>query len=168
MSFDHRRSRIATCSLALLLLSAWSGNIHAAPQVGTPGSRFIAEPIFNGKVFLSQRGNTSGPVVVFVHGLGDDASSIWDETIRRLEKDFFLVTFDLPGFGRSSRANKLYSPENYVELIDYLSNRYIGQPFHLVGHSMGGAIALRYAAAHSGDVRTLTLVDAAGILYRLA
>ena len=128
----------------------------------------VSEPVFNGKVYLHMRGNPAGPVVFLVHGLGDDASAIWQETINKLERDYFVVTLDLPGFGQSGKANELYSPENYVKVIHHLSETYIRQPFHLVGHSLGGAISLRYAATFPDDIKTLTLVDAAGILHRLA
>ena len=113
------------------------------------------------------QGNNRKPVVVLIHGLGD-GSAVWNQTIKKLEKNYFLVTLDLPGFGRSSKTNQLYSPENYAKLIHYLTKTYIKKPFHLVGHSMGGAISLRYAATYPDDVTTLTLVSAAGILHRLA
>jgi pimeloyl-ACP methyl ester carboxylesterase len=85
-----------------------------------------------------------------------------------LQKDYHILTFDLPGFGRSSKANTVYSPTRYAELIRYLTGKYVNRPFHLAGHSMGGAIALRYAASYGEDLLSLTLVDAAGILHRLA
>ncbi len=134
----------------------------------TPGDSLVPEPIFNGEIFLRQRGNKSGPIVVFVHGLGNEASSVWEKCVDELEKEYHLVSFDLPGFGRSTKANKLYSPDNYVRLIQYISDNLINKPFHLVGHSMGGAIALKYAATHPHNVRTLTLIDTAGILHRSA
>ena len=113
-------------------------------------------------------GNNRKPVVVLIHGLGDDGSAVWNQTIKKLEKNYFLVTLDLPGFGRSSKTNQLYSPENYAKLIHYLTKAYVKKPFHLVGHSMGGAISLRYAANYPDDVISLTLISAAGILHRLA
>ena len=128
----------------------------------------VHEPVFNGNVYLNFKGNPNGPVVVLIHGLGDNASTIWDQTIDKLKSHYFVVTLDLPGFGKSAKGNQLYSPENYARLINYLTQTYIKKPFHLVGHSMGGAITLRYAATYPEDVRTLTLVDVAGILHRLA
>lgn len=137
--------------------------INLAPQDG-----LISEPIFGGQVYIKSKGNPAGPVIVLIHGLGDNASNIWAATIRKLEKKYFLLTLDLPGFGKSSTDNALYSPENYTRLIHHLSQKYVGRPFHLVGHSMGGAISLRYAATYPQDIQSLTLVDAAGILHRQA
>lgn len=128
----------------------------------------LTEPIFNGKIHYSVHGNPQGQAVLLVHGLGDNASSMWQETARKLQNDYLVYSIDLPGFGRSDKGNQLYSPKNYVKLIRYLRKNLIKNTFHLIGHSMGGAISLRYAATYPKDIRTLTLIDAAGILYRLA
>jgi pimeloyl-ACP methyl ester carboxylesterase len=129
---------------------------------------FEREQIFGGQVYLRTAGNPDHPAVVMVHGLGDEASTCWEDTLHRLKKDFFVFTFDLPGFGRSSKKNALYSPVNYARLIHLLTDKYVSKPFHLIGHSMGGAISLQFAHSYPADVKTLTLIDAAGILHRLA
>ena len=133
-----------------------------------PFKGLVSEPVFNEKVYFQMRGNPAGPVILLVHGLDDNASKIWQQTVAGLVDDYFVASLDLPGFGQSSKSNQAYTPENYVRIIRYLSRTYIRQPFHLAGHSMGGAISLRYAATHPEDVQTLTLVDAAGILHRFA
>lgn len=164
--------RFILYTLVLLTLAACvkhKADIPALPAIElTPRQGLVSEPVFNNQVYLKLTGNPSGPVIVLIHGLGDNASNIWEQTIHKLESEYFIVTLDLPGFGKSAKSNALYSPENYAELIHYLGQTYIGKPFHLVGHSMGGAITLRYAAKYPQDVETLTLVDAAGILHRLA
>lgn len=154
-------------SLMFVFVACANGGHKKNTTTLSPRSGLVNEPVFDGKVFFEMQGNPAGPVVFLVHGLGDDAT-VWEATTRKLEQQYFVVKLDLPGFGRSTKANKLYSPENYVKLIRYLSQTYLGKRFHLVGHSMGGAISLRYAATHPKDLETLTLVDAAGILHRLA
>lgn len=127
---------------------------------------FITEPVFNASVYMQTLGNPENPAVVLVHGLGDEASTIWEHTIEELKNDYYVITFDLPGFGQSSKANELYSPLNYAKFIRYLTQTYLKKPFHLVGHSMGGAISLKYTSMYPSDVESLVLVDAAGILHR--
>lgn len=127
---------------------------------------FITEPVFNASVYMQTIGDSKNPVVVLVHGLGDEASTIWESTIELLKNDYCVVTFDLPGFGQSSKSNELYSPLNYAKFIHYVTQTYVKRPFHLVGHSMGGAIALKYTSMYPSDVVSLVLVDAAGILHR--
>lgn len=136
--------------------------LHAEELAGT----FITEPVFNASVYMQTVGNPDNPAVVLVHGLGDEASTIWESSIERLKDDYFVVTFDLPGFGQSSKSNELYSPLNYAKFIHYITQTYVKKPFHLVGHSMGGAIALKYTSMYPSDVESLVLVDAAGILHR--
>ena len=137
-------------------------NLHADELNGT----FITEPIFKSSVYMESYGDPNKPAVVLVHGLGDEASTIWESTIALLKNDYYVVTFDLPGFGQSTKSNELYSPANYAKFIRYLTQTYLKKSFHLVGHSMGGAIALKYTSMYPSDVESLILVDAAGILHR--
>lgn len=145
-----------------LFLCVWQ--LHADELKGT----YITEPIFNASVYMETYGDPSNPAVVLVHGLGDEAATIWESTIQILKNEYYVITFDLPGFGRSSKANELYSPQNYAKFIHSLTQTYVKKPFHLVGHSMGGAIALRYTQLYQSDVKSLVLVDAAGILHKFA
>ena len=71
-----------------------------------PFKGLVSEPVFSGKVYFQTRGNPAGPVVFLVHGLDDNASKIWQETIDTLARDYFVATLDLPGFGQSSKSNK--------------------------------------------------------------
>ena len=129
---------------------------------------FIDEPVFQGRAYIVEAGNPQKPLLIFVHGLGDRAAETWRRFISILSNDFHVVSFDLPGFGHSSKANKLYSPDNYVQFIQYVARRYKQKSFMLVGHSMGGNIALRYAATYPEDLDRLMLIDAAGILHRFS
>ena len=155
--YHSRQSRLI---VLLLILTPLCGQKTLAETV--------PEPVFGGQVYIEQAGTPGKPAVVLIHGLGDEAATSWKTTTTYLEKDYALFKFDLPGFRRSSKANELYSPENYTKLIRFLTQKYVESPFHLVGHSMGGAIALDYAATHPNDVKTLTLANPAGILHRLA
>jgi pimeloyl-ACP methyl ester carboxylesterase len=164
-------SRVIVLGMVLLSMINCSSTRDPQPETARPVSPpqgLVKEPVFGGEVFLQTAGNPANPAVVLVHGLGNEAATAWEPTMEFLRKDFFVFAFDLPGFGRSSKVNALYSPENYGRLIHYLTQKYVRKPFHLVGHSMGGAISLQYAADYPQDVQTLTLVDAAGVLHRLA
>lgn len=128
---------------------------------------YIKEPTFNQVTFVKTYGNPQNEAIVFVHGLGDEGAQLWEESALALEDDYFILMFDLPGFGRSDKANKLYSPRNYAYFINYLAQHFIQKPFHLVGHSMGAAISLKYASMFA-DIKSLMLIDAAGILNKVA
>lgn len=124
------------------------------------------EPILNTKVYVQTFGDKNKPPVVLVHGLGDEASDIWKESIELLKKDYYILTFDLPGFGKSSKENREYTPKNYSLFINYLVSKYIEKPFYLIGHSMGGAISLKYTSMFQKDIKSLMLIDVAGILNK--
>jgi pimeloyl-ACP methyl ester carboxylesterase len=127
---------------------------------------FINEPILNSKVYVETHGSKNKEVVVFVHGLGDEASTIWKNSVDKLKNDYFVITFDLPGLGNSSKQSAEYTPTKYAQVIDYIVSKYTDKPFYLVGHSMGGAISLKYTQLYESKVKKLFLIDVAGILYK--
>lgn len=144
---------------ALCFLSSVAG----AAEIG----KRIADPVFHGEVHYLVSGPADAPTVVLVHGLGDKASRDWDGLAAELAKDYRVVRFDLPGFGQSSKGNLAYTPEAYAQFLHALINREVrARPFYLIGHSMGAAISLRYAALHPQDVTALVLIDVPAILHR--
>jgi pimeloyl-ACP methyl ester carboxylesterase len=100
--------------------------------------------------------------LVLVHGFGDSAET-WSLVLPRLKHEWRIVAPDLAGFGRT-----LIPPEGmrFSVLTDYLS-RFLDvvgvQKAALAGNSLGGAIAIRYAAAHPERVSHLFLLDSAGL-----
>ncbi len=144
--------------IALVLILS----LHAKELEGT----FVTEPIFNSSVYMQTSGNPENPAVVLIHGLGDEASTIWESTISLLKNNYYVITFDLPGFGQSTKSNELYSPTQYAKFIQHITHTYVKKPFHLVGHSMGAAISLKYTSMYPSNVESLVLVDVAGVLHR--
>jgi pimeloyl-ACP methyl ester carboxylesterase len=98
-------------------------------------------------------------LVVCVHGMTGAATN-WTDLMAELAPDFDCVALDLPGSGNSPPPGKRsgYSVKalaaTVISLIETLPS-----PVHLVGNSMGGAIAIRIAAARPDLVKTLTLVS---------
>ena len=143
--------------------------LAAPPATFNLTETVLKEPIFRGTAHVVTAGPEDAPTVVLVHGIGDRAARDWEGLIAVLARSHRVVAFDLPGFGRSSKGNESYTPENYVAFLRYLMTEHIhAQSFSLIGHSMGGAIALRYAARYPQDVTALVLVDVPGILHRLS
>lgn len=131
-------------------------------------AQFIKEPIFNEVSYVETFGNPNNEAIVFVHGLGDEASDIWKTSVEALKDEYFIMIFDLPGFGKSDKSNQLYSPSKYANFINTLVDNFVDKPFHLVGHSMGASISLLYASLYDSRLKTLTLIDAAAILDKSA
>ncbi len=152
-------SLIFTLILWSLTSSLYAGNDYS--------EYFIDEPVFGGKSRIIEAGRDNKELIVLVHGLGDRAAGTWNKIIPQLSTRYHVLTFDLPGFGQSSKSNQLYSPDNYVAFIQYVVRQSGHETFLLVGHSMGGNIALRYAVTYPHKVKRLMLVDTAGILHRI-
>ncbi|HVR62195.1 MAG TPA: alpha/beta hydrolase, partial [Polyangia bacterium] len=144
------------------------------PEVaGLPGARghFIPDDVFGGTIYAVTAGPASSsspspspPPLVLVHGLGDMGVRDFYPLLPELARRRAVVLFDLPGFGRSSRTNAPYTPDRYAAVLARVIDRYAAGPVDVLGHSMGGAIALLHAATYPQQVRRLVVVDAAGIL----
>jgi pimeloyl-ACP methyl ester carboxylesterase len=104
--------------------------------------------------------NSSSPVIVLVHGLGDEADS-WRHLIPLLSTGGFRVLApDLPGFGRSVTRQKI-SLKNHAAAVLKLIDTAMGRanPVFLAGNSMGAVVAEIAAFQRPGLVRGLVLID---------
>jgi pimeloyl-ACP methyl ester carboxylesterase len=102
----------------------------------------------------------SGSPLVLIHGF---ASSVytWSETLPALARRHDVVALDLPGFGGSDMPADLVWPE-LPRAVAGLMDR-LGLPrATIVGHSLGGAVALWLAARSPERVERLVLIDSAG------
>ncbi len=99
----------------------------------------------------------AGEPVVLIHGLGLDAA-MWDAQWPAVQREFRAIRYDVRGFGDSSIPAGPYSHSNdLLGLLDFLDAR----PAHVVGLSMGGRLALRFALDQPNAVKSLTLIDPA-------
>jgi pimeloyl-ACP methyl ester carboxylesterase len=161
----------SAAALALLWSMAASAPAPAAPDaagwMGVAGAtaELVDEPVFDRNVMLYRAGPREGEAVVLVHGLGPNGARDWAKVVPALAQRYEVFALDLPGFGRSDKGNELYSPDNFARVIEKALAPKIGRPFALIGHSLGAAVSLAYAAAHPARVRRLILVDMAGVLH---
>ena len=105
----------------------------------------------------------SGDPIVLVHGLGS-ASTVWKPIRPSLERDFTVITVDLPGHGKSTYSKG--QPMDPHSLALYVSEQIsaIGfETFHLVGNSLGGWVALELTSAFPEQVKSLTALAPAGL-----
>ncbi len=93
---------------------------------------------------MQQWGN-SGPVLVFIHYFGGAALS-WQWVAEQLSSDHQCIALNLPGFGGTDPLDEP-SIENFAQYIQQETDRLHVASFTLVGHSMGGKLAVQAAAA---------------------
>jgi pimeloyl-ACP methyl ester carboxylesterase len=112
---------------------------------------------------LAIREEGAGDPLVLVHGAGT-SSAIWHRVMAHLADDRRVVAPDLPGYGGSPAAGPGFALEEVADdLVAGLEEAGVASPYDLVGHSMGGAIAILATARHPKRVRRLVLVAPAGL-----
>jgi pimeloyl-ACP methyl ester carboxylesterase len=104
----------------------------------------------------------SGPVLVLVHGIGD-SSETWRPVIPRLAERWTVIAPDLLGHGQSDKPRADYSIGGFANgLRDLLV--LLGIPSAtLVGHSLGGGVALQFAYQYPERCARLVLVSSGGL-----
>lgn len=112
--------------------------------------------------FVYTDGGTGQPVLM-LHGFAGDKDH-WTRMAAGLTETYRVVAPDLPGHGENDRlTDEKYSIPLQAQRVHAFAQELKLEKFHLVGSSMGGAIAAYYASEYPEDLLSLTLIDAAGV-----
>lgn len=135
------------------LFTAWTAQrVDAALP---PPGKFI--DIDGSRIHYVDKG--SGEPILMIHGLGAQLRHLTYSMVDLLAKDYRVIAFDRPGAGNSSRAKG--ASASFAAQADlvarFIQKLELERPL-LVGHSMGGAIALAIALDHPDLVRGLVLI----------
>lgn len=107
-------------------------------------------------------GDPSAPPAVLLHGIGRSLED-WAPVIPKLAAHHRVISLDMPGFGfsarRPERATLASFAAGVLETLDHIGET---RPVHVMGNSLGGAVALQLQAIEPQRVATLVLVNAAG------
>lgn len=101
------------------------------------------------------------PLVV-IHGLGAHAAG-WIPFLKTLEAPTHKYALDLPGFGASEKPDANYTIDYLAEAVGGFLDQLSHKKVHLLGHSLGGAVAFETTRARRFKVSRLFLVDAVGV-----
>lgn len=103
-----------------------------------------------------------GEAVLLIHGIGSDAS-VWRHTLPALVPHFTVYAPDLLGCGLSDKPVMDYTVEALARsLADLLDSLGIERA-HIIGHSLGGGVALMFQNLYPGRVERLALVASGGL-----
>ncbi|GAW41708.1 Pimeloyl-[acyl-carrier protein] methyl ester esterase [Brevundimonas sp. SH203] len=146
--------RLFAAFAACLFLLVPAG-VQARPQTPAPAS----PPVFvSDRIIVETRG--SGPDVVFIPGLGSTGAA-WRSTADRLQDRYRVHLVTLRGFGGTAiegNANGGLAGPAAAEIERYIRQQGLVRPA-LIGHSLGGQIALRVAAGMGDAVGRVMVVD---------
>jgi len=112
--------------------------------------------------YLERKGE--GDTIVLLHGFGANKDT-WIRFVRYMPKKFYIVAIDMLGHGDNSRnMNVTYDARYMTDVLSRTIESLGLQRFHLAGHSLGGYVAMLYAADHPQKLITLSLFASAGVL----
>ncbi len=104
--------------------------------------------------------------LIMLHGYAE-TSEVWNDMAIDLAREFRVIALDQRGYGQSARASDLdYSRSRQVEDLEAIIEQLGLRSVTLVGHSMGGANAICYAAEHPEMVTALIVIETAPEVLR--
>ena len=154
--------------VAVIIGAVWAFSVPDIPRADLEAkyakapSQFIVLPD-GARAHVRDQGPKTAPVLVLVHG-SNASLFTWVPWVNRLDKDFRVVTLDMPGHGLTGAVpNGDYSQEGMVKFTLEVADKLHLAKFAIGGNSMGGGVAARFAEEHPDRVTKLILVDAAGM-----
>lgn len=130
------------------------------PEIIGPASHFYVSQRL--RLHYLSWGNDDKPTLLLIHGGRDHAHS-WDWVARVLRRDYHVVVPDLRGHGDSAWAiGGMYTLWDNVLDVTQLLEALGTFPVTIIGHSLGGAIALHYTGTYPANVKKLVAIEGMG------
>lgn len=109
-----------------------------------------------------QRSGQGEPLVI-LHGLFGTLEN-WGSHIKNLSEHYDVIAADLRNHGRSPHSSEMSYPLMAADIIELLDDLGLEQ-VNLLGHSMGGKVAMQVALSHGSRVKKLMIADIAPVVY---
>ncbi len=137
-------------SLALVVVGAGGGllvrDLFSMPTIATHQTKLYHEV------------SGAGQPVVLIHGLGSSTRD-WDAQVPEFARSYQVITVDLRGHGRSAKPAGPYQMALFAADLESLLQALGIASAHIVGLSLGGAVAFQFALDYPSRVRSLVLVN---------
>lgn len=128
--------------------------------------QYLYKSINGMNIRYEEYGTSNRNHILFIHGLGSSLL-VWRDFPEALSNEFHSIAIDLPGFGESDKPKENYtisffsqSVKDFVDQINFEAEEKIS----IIGHSLGGYIAIDFALANREKVDKLILFDSSGLL----
>jgi pimeloyl-ACP methyl ester carboxylesterase len=154
---------IVAAALSVLLLALFLWAYAADKPRAELEARYAAPPssfleVSGVRLHLRDSGPRDAPALILLHGFASSLHA-WDGWAGPLEPDFRLIRLDIPGFGLTGAdPSGDYTDTRTIALVAALMDRLGLDRAHILGSSMGGRMAWRFAAAHPDRVAKLILM----------
>jgi pimeloyl-ACP methyl ester carboxylesterase len=169
---DSQPESIHTSDQQFLSMEA-DAPLLTAPGLFSGNTHYILSPLIE-----REKENPSSPpfqeLVVCIHGIGSYHGHFKHLVPRLTDAGYRVLTYDLIGRGYSKMPSAMVredgtsifdGPGHVSQLRDLLLDLQLtGRPYHLIAHSMGGAIASLYAVAYPDDIASISLLAPAGLM----
>lgn len=116
----------------------------------------MEKQIYNNNLKINYRIEGSGKAIVLIHGFLE-TSETWKDFSKELSKNFLVISPDLPGHGGSELYEEPYSMCKYAESIYHILKEENISKAAIIGHSMGGYVALAFSENYMFMVSGLCL-----------
>lgn len=103
-----------------------------------------------------------GEPIVLLHGWGDNRDT-FTELTDHLKGNYQVVSVDLPGFGQSQPPHRAWGLQDYSQFVAQFLDKLAITPYALLGHSNGGAIAIRAVGDTYISCQKLILLASSGV-----
>lgn len=136
-----------------------TNRLEMIAKYGSAPSKFLQ--LGNGTtIHYRDEGNINGPLIVLIHGNNSDLHD-WSHWVDRLKGKYRIFRFDQIGHGLTGKSlDGQYSMKDFAESFELFRSKLGINDFTLVGHSMGGSVAIEYALKYPQNLNALVLMDA--------
>ncbi len=149
-------------SLTLLFVSCATAQTHS-PVNSWKYPFDVRYADVNDSVRIAYVDEGTGPeTLLFLHGLGSNLQA-WNKTIAGLRDDYRCIAIDLPGYGKSSKEEYAFGMGFFADQVAAFTEELGLENVTLVGHSMGGQVAITLALRQPEFLDRLVLAAPAGL-----
>lgn len=135
-----------------ILIKPFLARSRPSPEHFKRGDGEIIAGVNGASLYVETTGRADAPTVILTHGWGLD-STIWAAAKRDLSRDFRVISWDLPGMGKSKAPNAAVGLESFADNLAAVMAYADAEKVVLVGHSIGGMTTQTLARDHGDIVR---------------